>query len=126
MPRSGSNLTVYGLSSCDSCRAARQWLAERGVDYRFHDLRSDGLDVQTLERWAGRIDWRKLVNTRSITFRKLPEVDRGDMTWTRMLAAMLDHPTLVKRPVMEHRRFIAVGFSTAQYEEIFSRLEKKH
>lgn len=118
------NLTVYGLASCDACRAARRWLDGRRIPYRFHDLRADGLDVQMLERWAGKIDWRKLVNTRSITFRKLPEVDRRDMTWTRAVTTMLDHPTLVKRPVLEHPRFIAIGFSATHYETIFSNLQK--
>lgn len=122
MASARDSLTVYGIASCDSCRAARRWLDDRGMTYRFHDLRADGLNVQTLERWAARIDWHKLVNTHSITFRKLPEVDRRDMTWTRALATMLEHPTLVKRPVLEHPRFIAVGFSAEQYELIFSKL----
>ncbi|HZD54512.1 MAG TPA: Spx/MgsR family RNA polymerase-binding regulatory protein, partial [Woeseiaceae bacterium] len=112
---------VYGIGSCDACRAARRWLDDRGIAYRFHDLRADGLDVQTLERWAGRIDWEKLLNTQSITFRRLPEVDRSDMTWSRAIVAMLDHPTLVKRPVIEHPRFLAVGFSPERYAEIFAR-----
>lgn len=117
-----SNLTLYGIASCDACRNARRWLDQHGVAYRFHDLRADGLEVQMLERWASRLDWHKLVNTRSITFRRLPEVDRENMTWTRALATMLDHPTLVRRPVLEHRRFIAVGFQPAEYGEIFTRL----
>jgi arsenate reductase len=121
---SSAPLTLYGITSCDSCRAARRWLAERGIDYRFHDVRADGLEIQTLERWANRFDWRKLVNTRSITWRRLPEVDRENMTWTRALATLLDHPTLLRRPVLEHRRFLAVGFQPAEYAEIFDRLKK--
>lgn len=119
MPGRQPSLTVYGISSCDSCRKARQWLEERGLAHRFHDLRADGLDVQMLERWAARLDWNKLLNRNSLTWRKLPEVDRSGMTWNRALATMLDHPTLVKRPVLEHRKFLAVGFSAAHYEQMF-------
>lgn len=122
MAATSNVLTVYGLASCDSCRKARQWLEQRDIAYRFHDLRADGLDVQTLERWASRLDWRKLLNKQSLTWRKLPEVDRSDINWNRALASMLDHPTLVKRPVTEHRKFIAVGFSPEQFEAIFAKL----
>ncbi|HLT89775.1 MAG TPA: Spx/MgsR family RNA polymerase-binding regulatory protein [Woeseiaceae bacterium] len=124
MPAKAPPLTLYGLASCDTCRAARKWLDDHDIRYRFHDLRADGLEVQMLERWSDRIEWRKLVNTRSITYRRLPEVDRENMTWTRALATMLEHPTLVRRPVLEHRRFIAVGFQPAEYAAIFARLGK--
>jgi arsenate reductase len=114
-----SKLTFHGIASCDSCRKARKWLDAHGVVYRVHDLREDGLDIQTLERWSDRVDWQELLNTKSLTWRRLPEVDRANVTRDRAFALMLDHPTLVKRPVLEHRKFVAVGFSPEKYEEIF-------
>ena len=116
------SLTLYGIGSCDTCRKARAWLTAQSYDYVFHDLRDDGLDIDMLERWAKRIDWEKLLNTRSLTWRKLPEVDRADMSQDNALASMLEHPTLVKRPVLECREFIAVGFSPKNYQAIFMQL----
>jgi arsenate reductase len=113
------NLKIYGIASCDTCRNARKWLTDQSYDFEFHDLRDDGLDIQMLERWATRISWEKLLNTRSLTWRKMPEVDRADMTKDKALVSMLDHPTLVKRPVLECNKFIAVGFSPENYKAIF-------
>jgi len=45
-------LTVYGIKSCDTCRKARKYFAENDIEFRFHDVRDDGLDIQMLERWA--------------------------------------------------------------------------
>lgn len=115
-------LILYGIKSCDTCRKARKWLTEHSYDYRFHDLRDDGLDAKTLERWAGRIDWQKLLNTRSLTWRRLPEVDRADMSEEDALASMLEQPTLVKRPVLECSKFIAVGFTPKNYRDIFMQI----
>jgi arsenate reductase len=112
-------LTVYGITSCNSCREARKWLDAEDIAYNFHDLREDGLDIQTLERWNTCIGWEQLLNRSSLTWRKLPEVDRSDMTRNRAFAAMIEHPTLVKRPVLERGKLVAVGFSARQYEEIF-------
>ena len=112
-------LILYGIKSCDTCRAARQWLEERGVEHRFHDLRMDGLEVQMLERWSERIGWEALLNRRSLTWRKIPEADREGVTRARAIALMLEHPTVVKRPVLERGEFVAVGFSPEDYEQTF-------
>jgi arsenate reductase len=114
-------LTMYGITSCSTCREAGKWLAARGITYTFHDLREDGLDIQTLERWIEIVDWQTLLNKSSLTWRKLPEVDRNDMTRNRALAAMIEHPTLVKRPVLERGKQVTVGFAARQYEELFKR-----
>ena len=104
-------LTVYGLKSCDTCRKARKFLAEQDIDFRFHDVRDDGLDIQMLERWVSRIDWQKLLNRRSLTWRKIPDVDRADIDMDRALALIIENPTLLKRPVLESETLLAVGFS---------------
>lgn len=113
-------LTVYGIKSCDTCRKARKYLAEHDISFRFHDLREDGLDIQMLERWAARLDWERLVNRKSLTWRKIPDLDRENITRERAFVLLLDHPTLLKRPVLESERFLAVGFSEKRFGEFLS------
>ena len=117
-------LTVYGIKSCDTCRKARKYLAENDIEFRFHDVRDDGLDIQMLERWGDRIDWQKLLNRQSLTWRKIPEVDREDMSKERAFALMLDQPTLVKRPVLESDQFMAVGFSEKRFGDYWAKANK--
>ncbi len=115
-------LTVYGIRSCDTCRKARKYLSDHDIEHHFHDVRDDGLDIQMLERWADRIGWEKLLNKRSLSWRKIPEVDRNDMTRNKALAAMIDKPTLIKRPVLESAEFLAVGFSEKRFTDFLGRL----
>ena len=114
-------LTVYGIKSCDTCRKARKYLAENDIEFRFHDVRDDGLDIQMLERWSDRIDWQKLLNRQSLTWRKIPEVDREDVSKERAFALMLEQPTLVKRPVLESDQFMAVGFSEKRFGDYWAK-----
>ena len=115
-------LTVYGIKSCDTCRIARKFLTSNNIEHRFHDLRDDGLDIQMLERWVQRIGWEKLLNKKSLTWRKIPEVDRAAMSRDRALVAMIDRPTLIKRPVLEADTFMAVGFSEKRFGEFIKNL----
>jgi len=113
-------LAVFGIKSCDTCRRAKKYLTEQDIEFRFHDVREDGLDIQMLERWAARIDWQKLLNKQSLTWRKIPEVDRNDMTKDKAFALMIDRPTLLKRPVLEAEKFLAVGFSEKRFADFWA------
>ena len=114
-------LTVFGIKSCDTCRKARKYLTENDIEYRFHDVRDDGLEIQMLERWSKQIDWKQLLNKQSLTWRKIPEVDRSDINKSKALALMLENPTLVKRPVLESDEFFAVGFSEKRFGDYLGR-----
>ncbi len=113
-------LTVYGIKSCDTCRKARTYFSKNGIEYRFHDFRNEGLDIHMLKRWAKHVDWMKLLNKQSLTWRKIPEVDRSDMTQERAFALMFDNPTLVKRPVLESDDLVSVGFSEDRFEQLYN------
>ena len=115
-------LTIYGIQSCDSCRKARKFLEAHGIEHRFHDVREDGLDIQMLERWSDRIKWERLVNRQSLTWRKIPEAKRANMTRNVAFATMIDQPTLMKRPVFEADDYFAVGFSEKRFSEFLERL----
>ena len=110
-------LTVYGIKSCDTCRRARKFLTEHNIEFRFHDVREDGLDIQMLERWSERMGWQKLLNKQSLTWRKIPDVDREGMNKDRAFALMLANPTLIKRPVLESDAYMAVGFSEKRFSD---------
>ena len=115
-------LTVYGIKSCDTCRKAKKYLDEHDIDFRFHDVRDDGLDIQMLERWSERVDWEKLVNRQSLTWRKIPEADRANMGRDKAFATMISQPTLMKRPVFEHDAYFAVGFSEQRFANFLNKL----
>ena len=108
-------LTVYGIKSCNTCRNARKYLDDKKIEHSFHDIRDTGLNIQMLERWSGRISWKTLLNRQSLTWRKIADVDKSDLSKNKALALMIDNPTLIKRPVFEHENYIAVGFSEKRF-----------
>ena len=110
--------TLFGLKSCDSCRKAMRWLSSQGIDYNFHDVRSDGVSVQMLERWVDALGWEPILNKRSLTWRRIPEIDRQSLGRDKAIGMMLEHPTLIRRPVLETSRAIAIGFSPAAWAEM--------
>ena len=45
------------------------------------------------------------------------------MTRDKALSAMIDKPTLIKRPVLEADKFIAVGFSEKRFGDFINQNE---
>lgn len=107
-------ITVYGIKNCDTCRKARAWLDGENIEHRFHDVRADGLDRKTLDRWVAALGWETLLNRRGTTWRQLPEAEREGLAPDGAAALMLAHPTLIKRPVFDLNGSFLVGFSDAE------------
>ena len=103
-------IVVYGLKNCDSCRKAVKLLEASGADFRFHDLRADGLPEDRLAHWLATAGWEILLNRRSTTWRELPEAQKGVTDADGVAALLRRHPTLVKRPVVEAGDSLVVGF----------------
>lgn len=114
------SVTLYGLKNCDTCRKAIKWLEEYHIEYRFHDVRADGLTAERITAWLDVLDWETLLNRRSTTWRELDDASKEDLDANKAAALLLAHPTLAKRPVIEHSSGVAVGFSPSLYEQVLS------
>lgn len=113
------SVTLYGIKSCDTCRKARRWLDAGGFDYRYHDLREDGVDAGVLRRWCRQLGWEALLNRRSTTWRSLDQSERAGLDADSAVALMRRHPTLIKRPVLEAGDAVLAGFSESRYQTLF-------
>lgn len=100
-------------------KRAVAWLAEHGVTYAFHDYKKSGVDMQLLARWSGQAGWEKLLNTRGTTWRKLSDEQRSGLNEKKAITLMQQHPSLIKRPVLEHNDKILVGFDEKAYRAEF-------
>lgn len=112
-------LTLYGIKNCDTVKKARRWLDEREQDYQFHDFKKDGLDPGLLTQWEQALGWESLINRRGTTWRKLPESVRDTMTAQTAHEVMLDNPSIIKRPVVDHNGQISVGFDAGAWATEF-------
>jgi len=104
-------MKIYGISNCDRCRKARQWLDRSDRPHEWIDLRADGIDQATIAGWIDAVGVDVLVNRRSTTWRQLDEAERKRADSPTGAAGLLhDQPTLIKRPVIDLNGTILVGF----------------
>jgi arsenate reductase len=109
---------IYGIPNCDTMKKARGWLSSHRVAHDFHDYKVAGIERARLEGWVGRVGWEALLNRAGTTFRKLPDKAKQGITEARAVELMLEQPSMIKRPVLEHGRKLVVGFSPEKYSEL--------
>jgi Spx/MgsR family transcriptional regulator len=111
-------MKFFGLKTCDTCRNAQKELRAAGQDFDVIDVRADGVSKTKLIDWTGKIEWQKLLNTRSTTWRGLSVDEKEDVDQSQAICLMADHPTLIKRPVIEQGDKLYVGWTPATKEAL--------
>ena len=109
-------ITLYGITNCDTVRKARAWLANQGVDYRFHDFRKQGVPEPELQAWIEAVGWEPLVNRRGTTWRTLDAATQSGVTDAASASALMHaHPSVIKRPVVDWGTQVTVGFDAGAW-----------
>jgi Spx/MgsR family transcriptional regulator len=111
--------TLYGIRNCDTMKKAWTWLDQHGVAYGFHDYKKQGIDRETLSRWAREVGWEVLLNRSGTSFKALPDADKQDLTEAKAIGLMIAQPSMIKRPVLEGDGPLMVGFKLEAYAARF-------
>ncbi|AFK03706.1 ArsC family protein [Emticicia oligotrophica DSM 17448] len=113
-------LTVYGIPNCDTVKKALTWLKDHNIAFEFHDYKKKGITPEKLEEWLTQVPYDKLVNRAGTTFKKLTEEEKANITDNASaIALMLEKTSVIKRPIVESDKILAMGFKAEDYEEVF-------
>lgn len=114
-----SDVTLYGISNCDTIKKAKAWLDKEAIAYSFHDYRKQGLDSSMLTPWVDSLGWEALLNRRGTTWRKLPDDVKENIDRASAIAIMLENPSIIKRPLLVKGNEMHLGFSVSDYQDFF-------
>ncbi len=112
------DITLYGISNCDTVKKARLWFEKRGINYAFHDYKRSGIDKDTLEMWVLEHGWEPILNKSGTTFRQLPDVLKQDLDGDKAMMLMQAHPSMIKRPIVAFDGELVIGYDSTAYEKM--------
>ena len=96
------HLTVYEKPTCTTCRRLAALLEERGVDFERVNYHVEGLtepQLRGLLEKAG-VGPREVLRRKEPLVREL-HLDDPQRSDDELIAAMVEHPQLVERPIVE-------------------------
>lgn len=106
-------LKLFGLSKCSTCRKATDWLGTQGITHSFQDLKETPVTAEQVSRWSKALGgWERMINRAGYTWRGLAAADIAGLTEVRAVTLAVKHPSLIRRPLIEHGDgSVTVGFS---------------
>ncbi|NNF15529.1 MAG: Spx/MgsR family RNA polymerase-binding regulatory protein [Gammaproteobacteria bacterium] len=113
-----SNVKVYGLKNCDSCRNTMRLFKSLDVPATLIDVRDHPPDNTTLLNWCKRFGWTALLNKRSTTWRTLNAAQKSVADEHAAVQLLRDYPTLMKRPVILCGSQQLLGFDRHKIESL--------
>jgi arsenate reductase len=103
--------------TCTTCRKARAFLENRGVELHFRNLDKERLSPAELEQLIGTRDHKDFLNTRNELYRdknmKQNPPDRAEA-----IRLMAENPNLIRRPVVLAGGRVVLGFDPEEYSSL--------
>jgi arsenate reductase len=110
--------TIYGIANCDTMKKAITWLKDNNIPVEFHDYKKKGISAEKLEEWLTQKPWDVLINKAGTTWKKLSEEEKA-INNESALKLMLEKTSLIKRPIIESDKIVAMGFNPENYQQLF-------
>lgn len=111
-------MRVWGIKNCNSVRNALNFLDSRRICYEFIDYKKSPPQKELLKEWVKKVGMDIVLNAKSATYKKMQIADRA-LSDEEKLTLMMEHPTLIKRPILEYGDELEFGFDKDRYEKIF-------
>lgn len=116
------SLTMYGINNCDTIKKAKKYMDAQEVAYEFYDYKKQAVPAQLLKQWIEQFGWEIILNKRGTTFRKLEKEDKENIDDEKALALLLEHSSMIKRPIFSNGEKTLVGFQYSAFNAFIETL----
>ncbi|MDV2886180.1 arsenate reductase family protein [Alkalihalophilus pseudofirmus] len=113
-------VTFYHYPKCGTCRKAKKWLEENGVELNEVHIVESPPSKEELESFYKKsgLELKKFFNTSGQKYRELGLKDKlADMSDEEKLELLASDGMLIKRPITTDGNLVTVGFKEEQYEQ---------
>ena len=105
---------------CSTCKKARKWLDESGVEYTLRDIKTDNPTAEELKTWwkISGLPLKRFFNTSGNIYKEMKLKDKlPEMSEEEQLALLATDGMLVKRPILVGEDKVLVGAKEKEWEE---------
>lgn len=102
-------LEVIGITNCNTIKKTKDWLDQQNLAYTFRDVKKDPLSPNELADLVKKAGLETLVNRRGRKWQMLGLGDK-ELSDNDLFDVLLEHQTMIKRPVLRHGEAVMVGF----------------
>ena len=104
---------------CTTCKRAKKWLEQNGVDFIDRDIKLDNPTKEELKLWLDKsgLDIKKFFNTSGVLYREQGMKDKiKTLSEDELLDILASDGMMVKRPLIIGEDKVLVGFKEPEWE----------
>ncbi|MDQ0257608.1 arsenate reductase [Evansella vedderi] len=116
------SLTFYQYPACGTCRNAKKWLDEQGIDYEEIHIVNDPPSKEKLRELYEKsgLELKKFFNTSGKKYRELGVKDKiKTASDDELLDLLASDGMLIKRPIVTDGKKVTVGFKEETFNEVW-------
>lgn len=121
-------LKLLWYPPCISCRNAKNWLDNNGLQYELRHIKQDPPTAEELSAWQakGKLPLTKFFNTNGTVYKSMGLKDKlPSMSDEEMLHLLASDGMIVKRPLLVGDDFVLTGFKEAEWREKLAKTEQQ-
>ena len=105
-------VTLFTSPSCTSCRKAKAWLIENGIDFVERNIFSEALTTNEIKDILSITEHgtEDIISFRSKTFQKL-NLDIESMSIQELYKVIQDNPGMLRRHIIVDDKRLQVGYN---------------
>ncbi|KRN93150.1 transcriptional regulator SpxA [Pediococcus stilesii] len=115
-------VTLYTSPSCTSCRKAKAWLEEHGINYTERNIFSEPLSAEEIKKVLRMTEngTEEIVSRRSKVFQEL-NVELDDLPLQQLIDLIQKNPGLLRRPIIMDDKRLQVGYNEDEIRRFLPR-----
>lgn len=113
-------IRIYGIRNCDTIKKTLDWFDRQEAEYEFIDYKESPPTPDLLRSWFPHVGWENLINKRGTTWRRIDEKRREKLSPERAIELMTEYPSIIKRPVVDQRGLVSVGYNEQAFKDLLS------
>lgn len=116
-------LKVYSSPSCSSCRKVKKWLQKQNIPFVEQNFFTKPMKREDLIEILQKSEngTEDIISTRSNAFKECG-VDLNSMRFNELIDFILEHPSILRRPIIVSDHRIQVGYDEEEIEIFLPRL----
>ncbi|EKU93309.1 Regulatory protein spx [Alloiococcus otitis] len=115
-------INLFTSPSCTSCRKAKAWLEEQGLDYKEKNIYHEPLTRDEIKEILMLTEegTDEIISYRSQAYKNL-EVEIEDLSMNELLDLFIKEPSLIRRPIIMDDRRLQIGYNEEEIRTFLPR-----
>lgn len=115
-------ITILTSPSCTSCRKARQWFDDYGIEIEERNIFQDPLSHSEIKHILSMTEngTEDIISKRSKAFKEL-NINIDELTLKELFAVIDENPGIIRRPIIMDDHHLQVGFNENEIRRFLPR-----